>query len=70
MSVPTLSSVESAPAPDWADELAAEIVGDVLESRQIGVTLKLTAARLRLLRAEGEGRGLDRAKEAIAGMAS
>lgn len=52
---------------DWADRLALEIA---LDMQRMGTRAAcgLTAARLRLVRAEGEAKGLDVATGLIAGI--
>ena len=53
---------------DWADALARQIATDLGTPNPIGDRTRydLVAARLRVVKQEGIGEGLDQAKEAVA----
>jgi hypothetical protein len=52
-------------AEDWADQLALEIALDMQRMRNRDAR-ELTAARLRLVRCEGEAAGINQAAAAVA----
>jgi len=50
--------------PDWADELAQQMAQDARIS-PVAEVLELWAARLRVVREEGRGEGIDACREAL-----
>lgn len=62
-------SIQPQRPADWADELAAAIIADV-HSRRYTEAESLIAARLRLVKCEGERDGINRASAIVAGARS
>jgi hypothetical protein len=52
---------------DWADEMADQIATDLVSRAPIEDRLACVAARLRLIRQEGEGDGINRMANALMG---